>query len=93
MVIAGGTGQLLHESYYFPLGTRARDSKGCSDEKCREIVSLFYFFCSHQPSLLLTSLPVSLSSVSPPLLSLSHVSHTKPELLQYSDKRVEKQGV
>lgn len=36
-----------------------------------------------------SSLPVTLSPILPPLLSLSQVSHTKPELLQYSKKGLE----
>lgn len=86
MLISGGTGQLLCGSCHFPLKTGADDSKGCSDETFRDRPSLPYFFSSHQPSPPLSSLPVTLSSVLPPLLSLSQVSHMKPQLLQCTNK-------
>ena len=89
MIISGGTGQLLHESPHFPLGTGAHGCKGCSHKKCRDIPSHFYFLPSHQHSPPLSSLPVTLSPVLPPLLSLSQVSYAKPELLQYSKKGLE----
>lgn len=81
MVISGGTGKL------FPLGTGAHDSKGCSDEKCRDILSLLLWTSSSLINLPPpSSLPVTLSPVLAPLLSLSQVSHMKPDLLRYRKK-------
>lgn len=81
-----GSSSMNHAISYLELGhMRAKDVL----MKNVDIPLLFYCFPSHQPSPPLSSLPVTLSSILPSLLSLSQVSHTKPELLQYSKKGLE----